>query len=136
MAGERVRKGNPLIRISKGDRSLTLRSPVSGKLAEVRERHQVAGSSELASAGGDAWLCRIEPEDVATELYGWMIAEAAIDWTRRQYIRIRDHLLKAEAPVELGAMAADGGELPAGLLSRLDESEWRRLEEAVLNRRA
>ncbi len=134
LARERVRKGAPLIRISKGNRSLTLRSPVSGQLAEARERHQVAGSDQLASAGGDAWLCRIEPEDVAMEVHGWMIAQAATDWTRRQYARIRDHLLKVDAPAQLGAMAADGGELPVGLLSRLDDSEWRRLEEAVLNR--
>ncbi len=134
LARERVRKGAPLIRISKGNRALNLRSPVSGELREARERHQIAETDELATAGGDAWVCRIEPEDVATEIQGWMIAEAAIDWTRRQYARIRDHLLKLDATAELGFMAADGGELAEGILSRLDESEWRGLEEAVLGR--
>ncbi len=128
---ETVRKGSPLIRISQGDRALTLRSPVSGALSEVRERPEVA-ETELACAGGDAWVCRLEAQDFATEVRSWMIADAAIDWTRRQYARIRDHLLAVDATAELGVMAADGGELPAGILGRLDESEWRRLEEAVL----
>lgn len=130
---ETVHKGSPLIRISQGDRSLTLRSPVSGALSEVRERPEAAETGELASAGGDAWLCRVEAQDFAAEVRSWMIADAAIDWTRRQYARIRDHLLAVDATAELGVMAADGGELPAGILGRLDESEWRRLEEAVLS---
>ncbi len=130
---ETVRKGSPLIRISQGDRSLTLRSPVSGALSEARDRPEVTEAAELPSAGGDAWVCRIEARDFATEVRGWMIADAAIDWTRRQYDRIRDHLLSVDSTAELGLMAADGGELPAGILGRLDESEWRKFEEAVLH---
>ncbi len=133
LARETVRKGAPLIRITQGDRALMLRSPVSGEVGEVRERHPIPATDELASAGGDAWVCRIKAPEFAAEVRSWMIAEAAIEWTRRQYARIRDHLLAVSATAELGVMAADGGEIPVGILSRLDESEWRKLEEAVLS---
>jgi glycine cleavage system H lipoate-binding protein len=130
--GERVEKGAPLVRIRKGARSLTVRSPVAGRIAEVNR--VIAGETEWNGHKGDggSWLYRVVPEHVASEVPGWLIAESAAEWTRRQYERMREMLQSLAAGPELAATMADGGEIPAGILTRLDDATWTAFEQTVL----
>lgn len=129
----RARKGMPLVRLSKGDRSLIIPSPVSGRILEVK--HLVDGQPnwDRFTESNRNWLARIKPERIADELPSWMIADSALEWTRRQYGEIRNHLLKVGSEGELGLALADGGEIPVGILAELGESEWKAFQEAFLN---
>lgn len=130
--GGTVRKGAPLFRIGKGDRCLTLRSPVTGKIVETKGILK-GDKWERLAAGVDEWLCRIEPEHVAEEIGAWMIADRALEWTKRQYGEIREHLLRVGAGKELSLTLADGGEVPVGVLAELDGEEWEAFEDAFLH---
>ena len=130
--GNHVEKGAPLVRIRKGNRRLTVRSPIAGRIAEVNR--VVTGETDWTGLNGDggSWLYRIVPEHVAGEVPTWFIGESATDWTRRQYQRLREQFMALAGEPELAGTMADGGEIPAVILGRLDEAAWTAFEHAVL----
>ena len=119
--GARVAKGAPLARITKEGRTLTVRSPLAGRLDVVNRQ-----------GGNGAWLYRLQPDRVADELPGWFAGEVALEWTRRQYDALRTYLQNAVAEGHLGPVMADGGELPPGVLGGLDASVWSGLDDRFL----
>jgi glycine cleavage system H lipoate-binding protein len=130
--GEHVEKGAPLVRIRKGDRRLTVRSPIAGRIAEVNR--VVSGETDWTGLqhDGGSWLYRIVPERVAGEVPTWLIGESATEWTRRQYQRVREQLATLAGGPGLAGTMADGGEIPAGILARLDDAAWTAFDRAVL----
>jgi glycine cleavage system H lipoate-binding protein len=132
-AEDRVERGRPLLRLGAGDRSLALRSPVSGTIVGRNRRPRGADSWDGAVESDGAWLCRIRPDDLGREISTWMVGERAQDWTRRQYGRIRDHLQRAVATGSLGVALADGGEIPFGALAEMETPEWDEFQETFLH---
>jgi hypothetical protein len=128
-AGERVAKGDPLMRVGIGERSLVVRSPVAGSIS----------MSNASAAGATDWqsrsdrTCLIQPERLSDEIPVWMLGQAAVDWTQAQYGRIRDHLLTRSADPQTGIALADGGELPVGVLARLGAMDWADFEAEFLS---
>ncbi len=131
--GGRVEKGSPLFRIEKNDRSLTVHSPVSGRVLEQKRVTNGEASWDLLAADNGGWVCRVVPEQVENEVPSWMIADRAADWTMRQYEEIRNHLFQAVAEREVGLTMADGGEIPVGILGQLGPAEWDAFEDAFLH---
>jgi len=131
-SGDHVGKGAPLVRLTKGGRSLTVRSPVAGRITEVNRT--VGGETDWKGLNGGTggWLYRIIPEEVGGEVSTWMMAEQAADWTRRQYQRLREHLSTRAVGPELVRTMADGGEVPTGILATLDDAAWTNFETTFL----
>ncbi len=130
-AGERVSKGEPLVRLTRSGRELTVCSPISGRVERVNGRAAAPVPREVPARDGP-WLYRLRPErDVAPGTLG-LAGEAALEWTRRQYHLLCNYLQGAVTAGHLGMVMADGGELPAGILADLEPSVWRGLEERFL----
>lgn len=130
-SGEQVEKGAPLARIKKGNRTLTVRSPLAGRIAEVNRA--ITGETDWKGPDG-GWLYRLAAEQAASEAPAWMVAEQAREWTRQQYQRLREHLMSLAVGPEMVRTLADGGEVPAGILAALDDAAWIRFEQAFLAR--
>jgi glycine cleavage system H lipoate-binding protein len=127
--GETVAKGDPLVRVARGDRHLTVRAPVAGRVMEVNRE---AKHGTRWSENADTWLYRLQPERVVDEVPLWFSGDRAVEWTRRQYAQLRSYLHDAAADGHLGAVMADGGDLPVGILGDMDESVWAGLEDRFL----
>jgi glycine cleavage system H lipoate-binding protein len=127
--GEQVRKGEPLVRVARGDRQFTVRSPVAGRVVEVNRR---SSGGTRWTGNADTWLYRLQPDRVADEVASWFSGERAVEWTRRQYEQLRSYLHDAAADGHLGAVMADGGDLPAGILGEMDAGVWSGLEDRFL----
>lgn len=128
-SGERVEKGAPLARIKKGNRTLTVRAPVAGRIAEVNRA--ITGETDWEGPGG-GWLYRLAIEHAVAEVPTWMMAGEAREWTRQQYHRLREHLMTLAVGPEMVRTMADGGEVPAGILATLDEAAWTEFEHTFL----
>ena len=131
--GERIAKGEPLARLGTGGKRLTVRSPVEARV-ELVNYPAVGGAEPWAPAEGPnaTWLYRLTPEHVATEIGGWLTGEPAAAWTRRKYGELRNYLQGAVADRHLGAVMADGGELPVGILGEMDERVWSAVDERLM----
>lgn len=130
--GERVSKGEPLARLGRGDKRLTVRSPIDGRV-ELVNYPPLGGGETWAEPGAPnaGWLYRLTPEHLAHEVGGWLSGEAATAWTRKKYGELRNYLQGAVADRHLGAVMADGGELPVGILGELDERVWSGVNEKM-----
>lgn len=132
--GERIAKGEPLARLGTGGKRLTVRSPVEGRV-ELVNYPALGGAEPWAPAEGPnaTWLYRLTPEHVAAEIGGWLTGERATAWTRRKYGELRNYLQGAVADRHLGAVMADGGELPVGILGEMDARVWSAVDERLLH---
>lgn len=130
--GDHVGKGAPLARITKGGRTLTVRSPVDGRVTDVNRA--IAGEAEWNGIkdGNGSWLYRIAPERVAPEILTWTIADRAAAWTAREYQRVRERLLELAGSADSVRTMMDGGEIPTGVLASLDDNGWAAFERMFL----
>jgi hypothetical protein len=126
--GERVEKGDPLVTLRSGSRELVVRSPVAGRVKASRVRPPRDTAWQARGAG----TCVIRPEGLSAELPTWLIGEAATDWSRAQYGKVRDFVLSRTAHPEAGLALADGGELPVGVLGQVGDADWTEFEETFL----
>jgi glycine cleavage system H lipoate-binding protein len=129
--GESVERGEPFLQVGRGDRRLTLRSPVAGRIAEVNP--DVA--RETARAGvrdrDGSWLYRITPTHLDEEIPTWMVAERAAQWTRRQYEQLGEFFSGLVQEEAVGVTMADGGEIPTGILTKLDDRAWKEFQSFI-----
>ncbi len=132
-AGEHVNKGDPLMTVGSGERQLVVRSPIAGSITAAKPTPAGDAGWRRVRASRSDWTYLIQPEDLSGEVPTWMIGQAAVDWTRTQYGRIRDHLLERSADVDTGLALADGGELPVGALSQLDAADWAAFQDEFLS---
>ncbi len=129
--GESVERGEPFLSVGRGARRLTLRSPVAGRIAEVNP--EVA--RETARAGvrdrDGSWLYRVTPSRLAEEVPHWMLAERAAQWTRREYERLGAFFSGLVQEDAVGVTMADGGEIPSGILTKLDDCAWQEFQSFI-----
>ncbi|MFC1719644.1 response regulator [Pseudomonadota bacterium] len=98
--GKTIERGAALFSISFGDHSLTIPSPLSGKVISVNSE-QTEHPEWLAIKPFElSWMCRIEPSDLAGELPGLKIGLDAVNWYQQELDRYS----------ELANTAGEGGD--------------------------
>jgi glycine cleavage system H lipoate-binding protein len=132
---EEVEKGDVLLKIRLGDRSLSVRSPIGGRLVASNKRVSTEPAWRGIGPRDGNWVCVVRPERLAEEVPGWMIADNARDWTRKQYGTIRDFMMTSSGTEHAPVALADGGELPLGALDEIDSGAWAEFENVFLSAR-
>jgi hypothetical protein len=128
-AGEHVDRGDPLMTVGSGDRRMVVRSPIAGSIMAANRKPVDSSGWQSRSDR----TCLLQPDHLSDDVPTWMLGEKAVDWSRAQYGRIRDHLLERAADPQTGLALADGGELPVGALNQLDEAAWADFEDKFLS---
>ena len=128
-----VEKGEPLLRIHSGKRELQVYSPVGGVVVEGNTDFSPLPGWEGSTMRGGSWVYRLEPLGKPAETPLWLQGEEASAWAHLQYRKIRDFLFRTESHSEVGLAAADGGEIPAGVMSQLDDSDWEAFQASFLH---
>ena len=120
----RLKKGTPLLRIQNGEREIQLFSPIAGRIVEVNGDFMPQTGWDGSARRQGSWIYRIRPDSTSEEIPFWLLGDQATEWAHQQYRDVRDFLFQAVTYEEIGLAAADGGELPAGILSQLNDSAW------------
>lgn len=120
-----VEKGDRLLRLQLGDRELQLFSPMAGRIVEVNDDFVPQTGWAGATSRGGSWLYRIQPRHAEKEIPFWLLGSEASQWAHQEYREVRDFLFEATSHEEVGLSAADGGELPNGVLGELDAETWK-----------
>jgi hypothetical protein len=123
--GKRIRKGETLLTLVKGDRKLNLTSPVSGDV--------VATNGSRSGMRTGEWTVCVEPLRIGAELKGLRIGEEAIAWIRQEAKRFRDFVVDGIAASPAMATLPDGGEPARGVLNHLPEEHWAEFEAEFLS---
>lgn len=130
--GDSVEKGDPLMLLKSAQRSLTIRSPLEGKIIDVNDdlvQHPESMQSDLFS---DGWGYVIKPTH-ASQLKEFSLGDEARTWIRDEFGRLRE-LLADIGKTGTGELALmqDGGLPASGVLDKLDDSVCAMVEDAFL----
>ena len=119
-----VKRGAPLALIRGPGRRLTLRSPVDGEVVEQNTKFAAAMAHAAPSAFKDGWLVRLQPKEIGPQLAAMKTGAKLREWSRQEMDRLRAFALSRLPAAAVGATAADGGPLAAGLAVRLSDNAW------------
>ncbi len=115
-AGQKVKAGEPLFSIARGDRRITFHAPISGTVVGVNEALSGEPGAIAGSAYGGNWVCMIEGDDLDSELGSLKIGKAAVTFFQEEIGRFQAFLQNAGVPASEA--------LKNGALGRLDETGW------------
>ena len=130
---EKVKRGEPIARITQEGKELLITSPISGKIDRVH--NSLEDNAEAISKDPySSWLYQIKPEKWHEETGEAMMAEQASEWTGKELERFRDYLAESVAE-ESGAevVLQEGGELTGHPLSEMNQEAWKGFQEKFLH---
>lgn len=112
--GATVRRGDPIFTVQRGNATIRVRTPLSGRVAQVNTG-LLASVDWLGHSPYDGgWVCLLEPADLAAELTALRIGKPVIDWYQAEITRLR----QVGGPAERGAPQVDWGTLEAEFFAR------------------
>lgn len=130
--GTEVARGDTIVSIRLGSRTLEVPSPVDGRVVEVNDRV----SSEPWLVGRDpygaGWCVSVFSRDLKEALRPLRIGAGAAAFLSEELGRLVDFLLGRTAPAA-APILADGGVPFVGAVSRLDDAGWRAFEDEFFN---
>lgn len=130
--GESIRRGDPLILLQEGGHTLTIRSPLSGKILAINE--DLPGNPALLKERLfiDGWSYVIKPEKL-NEIKRMLIGAESQAWIRNEFRRLRDLFAGLSKNGSLQpAFLQDGGPPVAGVLRTMDDAVWKQLDREFL----
>ena len=129
--GRMVTKGAPLFSIQQGDLSLSVPSPVSGRVSGVNS--ELLDNPKLIKLKPYelGWFCRIEPTKLADDLKEMKVGEDAVSWYREEvdrYTEMKGKIARERVDAEA---EPDAGEDTASDVQ--DEATWSAFSRTFIN---
>lgn len=124
--GTRVKEGDPLFTLRRGNRSVAVRAPISGIVIARNEqllKHPALVNNEPFHRG---WAVRLRPENASQDRRRLLHGEEARTWFGREIDRLMTSLHADEV---LTTCLADGGTVAHDLYQHIDDDAWNRLSE-------
>lgn len=122
--GTSVRQGDPLLRITHGARTLTLRAPVSGVITSVNERLATQPTLVNEAPYGIGFAAMLEPRYLAAAKKSLKWGGAARVWMRAEI----DRMMAALTPNTPVHALQDGGHLVDNVHVSIDDAAWRNIK--------
>jgi len=131
--GEPVRKGEKILTLRRGNRTVSFRAPLDGVIDSVNTNHIRRHDPESTGLLSAEWVYRISPSDTSSMLDGLRIGQQAKTWLDRELRRIKV-LLSTLAPEQrqLGETFQDGGTLVWGVIDQMSDEEWKQVRSKIL----
>jgi glycine cleavage system H protein len=134
--GESIKKGEILAEIDQNGRSLSIYSPISGKVLSSNAALDVNHELLVQDPYEKGWLFDIKPSNWVAEIPAYYMAEEATEWFKKELDRYKDFLAMniGKYSTETSfATLQDGGELVDNSLSVLPDEMWKDFQEEFLN---
>lgn len=130
---ERVKRGEPIARISQDGKELVITSPISGMIDRVHASLE-EDTDVLRRDPYSSWLYRIRPEKWREETSDALMADQASAWVDRELERFKDYAAGAvNVSSQAEVILQEGGELTAHPLMELNREAWEDFQEKFLN---
>jgi len=129
--GRMIKKGSPLFSIQQGNLSLSVPSPVSGKVTDVNV--QLLDNPELIKIKPYelGWICRIEPSKLTEDLKEMKVGEDAVAWYRAEIERFSKMKKDiAQENADAGAASAAGEDAVSDVLN---QATWDAFSQTFIN---
>jgi CheY-like chemotaxis protein len=122
--GMSVKKGQSLFTVNQDQKSLSFKSPVSGKVKEVNKFINDELDSLNLSPYDINWICTIDADELDSELPTLKIGRSAVSFYQEDIERLQS--LKKKIKTGKEAELEPNGAIFAGEMEKLDEISWKR----------
>jgi glycine cleavage system H lipoate-binding protein len=133
--GSEVKKGDTLLKVSHGNRMLSIPSPLTGKVLTVNDSLLASPNRLHQDPYVAGWVAVVAPNNISSELHFLAIADEAAKWLRKEVSRFRD-FIKVQSqigvPAPAGATMLDGGAPLNGVLEQFNENTWNAFQQEFL----
>jgi len=133
--GSEINKGETLMTVRHGNRTLSIPAPISGQVLTVNESLLAEPDRLHQDPYIAGWVAVLTPKNISSELRLLTIAEDAAKWMKKEVSRFRD-FVKTQAqigmPVPAGATMLDGGVPLSGVLEQFNENTWNAFQKEFL----
>jgi glycine cleavage system H lipoate-binding protein len=127
-----VKKGQPLFTITQGQRTISFKSPVSGKVNEVNKFINSELDSLDFTPYDKNYVCEIDTDELDSELLTLKIGKAAVTFYQEDIERLQ--VLKKKTQTSKEAELEPEGVIFSGEMEKLDDISWKRFSEAFFER--
>lgn len=134
--GETIQKGALLAEIKQNGKSLSILSPISGKILKPNSELSVNQKLMKDDPYGKGWIYDIQPSDWKAEIPSFYLGEEASVWLNNELVRYKDFLarnMKTYYPENAMTILQDGGELSDNSLSGFPAQLWNDFENEFLS---
>jgi len=125
--GMSVKKGQSLFTVNQDQKSLSFKSPVSGKVKEVNKFINDELDSLNLSPYDINWICTIDADELDSELPTLKIGRSAVSFYQEDIERLQS--LKKKIKTGKEADLEPNGAIFVGEMEKLDEISWKRFAE-------
>jgi CheY-like chemotaxis protein len=87
-AGRIIKRGETLFSIKQGSRTMDFPSPVSGRVSALNEDLEIHPEHVEVNPYEIGWVCRIEVDNLSTDLESMRIGTEALSWYRQEIDRL------------------------------------------------
>ena len=133
--GETIEKGEAMAELIQDGKKLTVYAPVSGTIIRTNSIFQDGERMRIDDPYTSGWLYKIKPVQWVQDTGNLLLAQSAVDWTRKEVDRIRDFFTR---DIKLAGLPGDavvlqeGGEISEELLSSMPGPVWKEFQEEFL----
>ena len=130
--GMTVKKGQTLFTINQGTRSITFKSPVSGKVKELNKFVNEDTESLDFTTYEKNWICELDADELDVEIPQLKIGKAAVSFYQDDIDRLKE--MKSKLKTGKEADFEPDGVIYTGEMEKLDDISWKRFAEAFFEK--
>lgn len=122
-----IKKGQSLFTITQGQRTISFKSPVSGKVKEVNKFINSELDSFEISPYEKNYVCEIDADELDSEITSLKIGKSAVSFYQEDIERLQ--VLKKKTMTSKEAGLEPEGAIFVGEMEKLDDINWKRFAE-------
>lgn len=126
--GRQIKRGEPLFKIKKDQKSVSFLSPISGKILKTNNDLFAHLDRFEITCYGKNWICILDSDKIDSELSDLKIGKSAVHFFQDQIEYCSDQFKKLRAQRKSGQNGFWWGKL-----ENLDDSEWGKLTDNLFN---
>jgi CheY-like chemotaxis protein/glycine cleavage system H lipoate-binding protein len=132
--GMTVKRGQPLFSVRRGNRRISFRSPLSGKVVNMNSTLARSPGALETTPYESNWICIIDADLLDTELPDLRIGNGAVAFYREELDRFRTMARAMKRTGEGGGEDVAGDGMYAGELQDFNDRDYRDIAEAFFER--
>ncbi len=130
--GMTIKKGQSLFTLTQGQRTISFKSPVSGKVKEINKFINNEVDSLDLSPYDKNFVCEIDADELDSELLSLKIGKAAVSFFQDEIERLQ--ALKKKTMTGKAAKAEPEGTIFIGEMEKLDDVSWKHFAETFFEK--
>ncbi len=130
---EKVKRGEPIARITQEGKELVITSPISGEIDKVHTS-LADDSGAINKDPYSSWLYKINPEKWREETHDALMSDQASDWVGKELERFRDYMAEEFSKSNAEQIVLqEGGELSGNPLKEMNSEAWQNFQKKFLD---